>query len=319
MLNSLLLNWLILFIELQMELKNKPLVSVIVNCFNSEEFILECINSVLNQSYSNFEILIIDNQSFDNTAKLIFSFDDNRIKYFSTESFISLGEARNVGLSKVSGQIIGFLDSDDTWDNHKIKDSVNKFDSTVGLVYSDVLYFNEKTNFLLYSKRIAHEGLCYEKLLNDYSLCLSSCFFSAKIILQNNIFFDKNLKVCEDYDFFVKISRVSKLKYIPKKLVNYRVHKNNLTNNNRLLFFEETLSVIEKLSDIKDGLRRRLISQNNFSKAVYYWKINNNKDARKTLKEINFFSFKKIFYSLIFCIPIKYVLMIYKTNSLFED
>ena len=90
MLNSLLLNWLILFIELQMELKNKPLVSVIVNCFNSEEFILECINSVLNQSYSNFEIIIIDNHSFDNTAKLIFSFDDNRIKYFSTESFISL-------------------------------------------------------------------------------------------------------------------------------------------------------------------------------------------------------------------------------------
>ena len=169
---------------------DKPLVSVIVNCFNSEEFILECINSVLNQSYSNFEIIIVDNHSFDNTAKLIFSFNDYRIKYFRTESFISLGEARNVGLSKVSGQIIAFLDSDDTWDNDKIKDSVNNFDSTVGLVYSDVLYFNRKTSFLLYSKRIAYEGLCYEKLLNEIPWITKTNLPPSTLMQKNNITFN---------------------------------------------------------------------------------------------------------------------------------
>ena len=96
-------------------MKNKPLVSVIMNCYNSDTYLGEAIDSVISQTYKNWEIIFWDNQSTDKSAEIVKSYDDERIKYFYAPSFTSLYEARNYAIEKANGEYIAFLDCDDKW------------------------------------------------------------------------------------------------------------------------------------------------------------------------------------------------------------
>ena len=89
-----------------MNIKNQKLVSIIMNCYNSEKYLKQAIDSVLNQSYNSWELIIWDNKSTDNTSLIANSYDDNRIKYFLAENFSPLGEARNMAIKKSTGEII---------------------------------------------------------------------------------------------------------------------------------------------------------------------------------------------------------------------
>ena len=90
-------------------MQTEELVSVIINCRNSEKFLKESINSVVNQTFKNLEIIIVDNHSTDNTKNIIDSYKDKRIKYFYTKSYLSLGAARNVALEKSNGKFMHLL------------------------------------------------------------------------------------------------------------------------------------------------------------------------------------------------------------------
>ena len=166
-------------------MQTKELVSVVINCRNSEEFLKECIDSVVNQSYQNIEIIFVDNQSTDNTSKIIKSYKDSRINYFKTPNFMTLGGARNIGLNHAKGVFISFLDSDDIWDKNKLLYSIPVINNDIEMVYSDVIYFNKTNSFNLYGRRIPYQGDCFEELVEDYNLCLSSCIFTKNIVSKN--------------------------------------------------------------------------------------------------------------------------------------
>ena len=110
----------------------KPLVSVIMNCFNGEKFLNVSIKSVLAQTYKNIELIFWDNLSTDNSAKIINSFKDKRIKYFKASKFTSLYEARNLAIKKAKGEFITFLDTDDWWHKNKIKKQFNLYKKKKG-------------------------------------------------------------------------------------------------------------------------------------------------------------------------------------------
>ena len=131
------------------------LVSVIINCFNSESFLKETLDSVLKQTYENLEIIVWDNKSTDNTESIVKSFKDTRIKYFLSQKHTFLGEARNNAIKRSSGELISFIDSDDIWLPTKLEKQVQLFDQVdVGLVICDTLYFNNKKyNKQLYKKK----------------------------------------------------------------------------------------------------------------------------------------------------------------------
>jgi glycosyltransferase involved in cell wall biosynthesis len=130
-------------------MQNNPLVSIIMNCYNSDEFLKEAIESVLNQTYSNFEIIFWDNQSTDNSAKIVKSYDDNRIKYFYASNFTPLGEARNLAIDKCIGEWIAFLDCDDIWDKNKLQISFLELKNSkenISLIYSKTEIINKDGN-----------------------------------------------------------------------------------------------------------------------------------------------------------------------------
>lgn len=297
--------------------ENEIIFSVIINCYNSEKFIRECVNSVLNQSYQNFEVIIVDNFSTDNTRKEILALSDQRIRYFKTDSFLQLGEARNFGLNLTKGNYIAFLDSDDYWHEDKLRETIKYFKKDIGVVYSNVKYFGDHTSFHLYDKRTPYEGNVYNFLLNDYSLCLSSIIFLKKNIVDNNIKFNSKFNVCEDFDFFVRLAKHTSFKYINKVLTYYRIHENNLTSKKRLLFFYEIEEFYSDLHDLDKKLKKKLLFKNNLNKSIYHWKINDVKNARLTLFKSKGFIFQKLLFAIIFIIPWSIFKFIYQ-KSLFD-
>ena len=125
-------------------MKDNPLVSVIVNCYNGEEFLLDCLNSLKNQTYKNIEIIFWDNKSSDDSLKIFKKVEDIRFKYFLAENHTTLYKARNLAIKKCSGEFISFLDSDDYWMPGKIQKQMEIFmsaNSKVGLVYTNQTIF----------------------------------------------------------------------------------------------------------------------------------------------------------------------------------
>ena len=93
----------------------KPLVSIIVNCFNGEKYLNKALTSILDQSYQNWEIIFWDNKSSDNSKNIFNNFKDKRFKYFYSDNHAPLYQARNDAIKKSTGEIIAFLDTDDWW------------------------------------------------------------------------------------------------------------------------------------------------------------------------------------------------------------
>src|SRR3990167_692982 len=124
----------------------QPLVSVIMPTYNHAQFIGEAIDSVLNQTYKNLELIIIDNYSEDNTEEIVKSFNNQRIKYVKFRNNGVIVASRNVGMKMAKGKYFAFLDSDDLWLPNKLEKQIPLFerDGKVGLVYSDIILFNEK-------------------------------------------------------------------------------------------------------------------------------------------------------------------------------
>jgi glycosyltransferase involved in cell wall biosynthesis len=100
-------------------MNDAPLVSVIMNCYNSDRYLKEAIQSVIDQTYQNWEIVFWDNRSTDQSAIIVTSFNDSRIKYFLADEHTGLGKARNAALAKSTGEYVSFLDCDDIWFSDK--------------------------------------------------------------------------------------------------------------------------------------------------------------------------------------------------------
>ena len=99
----------------------KPFFSVVIPTFNQAIYLEKAVNSVFKQSYKNFEIIIIDNHSTDNTENLVKNFGKNKIKYFKCKNENVIGKSRNIGIYKAEGEWIAFLDSDDTWHEERLQ------------------------------------------------------------------------------------------------------------------------------------------------------------------------------------------------------
>ena len=120
-----------------------PLVSIIVNCFNGEKYLRDALQSVLKQTYTNWELIFWDNQSSDNSKKVFSEFLDDRSKYFISEKHTTLYEARNNAIKQSKGEIIAFLDVDDWWiESKRLEKQIDFFkDETVGLIHSNFYLF----------------------------------------------------------------------------------------------------------------------------------------------------------------------------------
>ena len=272
------------------------LVSVIIPCYNCEKYIEYTLKSVLDQSYQNFELIIVDDGSKDNSALIIKSFTDKRIIYIYQENK-GLPAARNTGIKRAKGMYIAFLDSDDVWEKDKLSTQVfhlNKY---------DIIYCNYNTideyNVLFKQQGRPHYSPIVEKdpfIQGRNVLGSGSGVLMKKKIIDTVGLFNEELRYAEDQEYWTRIAwNGFKFYYVDKKLVNIRVHKQSIqaTAKNDLILKNYTI-VIETFLNFKnlDNKNKGLIYEYYF--LILYSYSKNPKDLIMCFFKVLKFNYKLI-------------------------
>ncbi len=294
------------------------LVSVIINCYNGEQFLKGAIQSVLSQTYSNWELIIWDNQSTDKSKSIVHEYTDVRIKYHYATSHTSLGDARNRAIKISCGKFISFLDCDDWWERDKIEKSLVKFDDPdVGLVYTNGYTFYESTKK---SKLFYHfhqkEGFIFEGLISHYNIMIPSIMVKDEAIRSLDRIFNANYSFIEEMDLFIRLAQSWKVAYVHKPLCFWRAHKNSLTWSKKEQFEVEYLNFIEELVKEYDYLKNTMCYKHFMSKLSYHkflniWKYEN-RISRKILYPYLTTSFRVLGIYVISFFPLKTALKLLK-------
>lgn len=237
---------------------SRPAVSVVINCFNGEAYLREAIQSVYDQTYRNWEIVLFDNGSTDRTPDIARAFDD-RLRYYRSEMTIPLGAARTKALAFVKGEFIAFLDADDIWHKDKLAQQMPLFsDDEVGLVYCDVESFNDAGHRKRWSRRKPFaRGFCFAELLANYFLVMSAVVIRKKALLTEKIWFREDFRMVEEADLFTRLAYRWKLDFVPSTLAYWRVHSESFTWQRYDLLAEETEAVLDNLCRVVPELALR--------------------------------------------------------------
>src|SRR5712692_10966910 len=205
-----------------------PKVSVIIPTHNRAELLRLAITSVLNQTFQDFEIVIIDDASKDHTREVIANFNDARIKVIHNQ--VSKGDAgaRNIGVMNSNCEYIAFLDDDDEWLPEKLKIQICLLDSSpaeVGGVCTGHFIVKRMNGGVLSTYSPENGDLSKKNFITTSSIFLRrECFEMCGL-------FDESMPTSSDYDMWIRISQKFSFKTIEKPLVNYYIHENSLTFN----------------------------------------------------------------------------------------
>ena len=247
------------------------LVSIIMPTYNSELTVVSAIESVLQQSYTNWELLITDDKSTDKTCHIVTELarTDNRIRVFKLDYNSGAGVARNVSIGKARGRYIAFLDSDDTWHNEKLHRHLNFMDAeNIALSYTAYNVYNEM-NIFIRTVRIKPKVSFEDMLKSNYIGC-STAIYDASILGKQYM---PSIRKRQDYGLWISILRTCGSAYgLNEILTNYSQlpgsvssKKFSLIRDQYLFFrkeinlgilgsFKSTLySIIYKISSIKDN------------------------------------------------------------------
>jgi glycosyltransferase involved in cell wall biosynthesis len=217
---------------------NKPLVSILMNCYNGEKYLHEAIESVLAQTYQNWEIIFWDNQSEDRSAEIFKSYIDPRLKYHYAPKHTLLYEARNYALENARGDFIAFLDVDDWWLPDKLKLQIILFDNPdVGFVCSNYFVVNQGKGkcSLAYKKNIPR-GRVLDNLLRDYYVGLLTLMVRRSALLYSTMPFDSRYHIIGDFDLVIRLATTYELGVIQDPLAGYRIHGASLSSSQRLRY-----------------------------------------------------------------------------------
>ena len=237
---------------------NKPLVSIIVNCFNGEKFLEDCLNSILNQTYHNWEVIFWDNHSTDNSKEIFEKFNDKRFKYYLSPKHTFLYEARDLAIKASNGDFIAICDVDDYWSKKKLELLVPLFqDKNVGIVYSNLWILNNKnqTKRIYVNKALPKGNI--DSIIDIRTFITIPTVVIRKVAYFNlKIGFNKKYQIIGDHDFFVRISRKYLFDCVQEPLATYRLHQDNFTKKNRNIEIDE---LEDWLQDVKNFLSKEEI------------------------------------------------------------
>ncbi len=231
-------------------------VSIVTPSYNQGVFIEKTIKSVLNQNYDNYEYIIIDGGSTDQSVEIIKKYD-SYLKYWLTEKDKGQADAINKGWKMADGDILAYLNSDDTLDPFAIQKVVKIFEQNkkVGIIYGDCNLINENDRILgvLYGKQLS-----YNKLLikGQRGIWQPAAFFNADTVKKIG-FLNENWNYCMDYDLILKIAKISPIKYVNTTLANHRIYATT-----------KSLSQAENHWKEKIAVRRQFLK--NIPLSVYY-------------------------------------------------
>lgn len=225
-----------------------PVVSVLIPVYKGEAFITRAIESILSQTYPAVELLIVNDGSPDNSARLIAPYlADHRVRYFEQEN-MGTACARNTALARACGAFIGLCDQDDEWQPHKAYVQVAYLEKhpEVALVHSDVDYIDEDGQPLQHAQNYPApvSGYCFPQMYMSNPIQPVSAMFRREVLDEVGRF-DPSIKYADDYDLWLRIASRYPIGYVDCPLARYRWHAEN-TSYRQVAIRSYTLKVLRK-------------------------------------------------------------------------
>jgi glycosyltransferase involved in cell wall biosynthesis len=261
---------------------SKPKVSVLVPAYNAMEYLPKTISSVIDQTYQDFEIIIVNDGSVDEIETWAKQLSDSRIKLVS-QANQGLASARNTGLANARGEYIAFIDADDLWLSSKLEKQVQVLDSNpdVGVVYSWIALIDEKGSLLGKIRKNYAQGNVWVELTTHNIVECGSVALVRRACFDKVGLFDEDLpfSCSEDWDMWLRIAPDYKFGLVKEPLVYYRCHSTNLSS--RWQAMEESFQIVlEKAFEAApDSLKSYKNRSYGFAKLRVAWKALQNSDG----------------------------------------
>lgn len=233
-----------------------PLVSVIMNVRNGAAFLREALDSVIAQSFDDWELIVWDDCSADNSADIVRDYHDPRIQYFLSPQDTSLGKARDHAIRQATGPWLAFLDQDDVWLPYKLEEQLALAEDGVGIIYGRTVMFRAKGTIGDYD--YAHEftplpeGDIFTQLFAD------GCFIamSSAVLLRSGVEevggIPDTIEVVPDYHLYIALARRYRARAVQEVICLYRIHAGSLTRSNCPKLHAEPLLLIDQWKDYLD-------------------------------------------------------------------
>ena len=224
------------------------LISVVMSVYNGEEFLRESINSILTQTYKNFEFIIINDGSTDNTRSILDSISDSRVKVIHLNENKGVAIARNTGVDMSKGSWIAVQDADDISFPTRLEEQVNYIITHPEIVavgsHIECVEGKEKTsNYVTHGIENFHNSFqTSEQLKNERfrscPLAHGSTAFSKEAFLKAGRY-DPQYRILQDYDLWMRMFQLGSIEIVPKQLYQYRVISNSLSHTDQIAFCNE--------------------------------------------------------------------------------
>ncbi|NET06155.1 MAG: glycosyltransferase [Merismopedia sp. SIO2A8] len=223
-----------------------PTISVIIPAYNASKTILETIQSIQAQTFSDFELIVINDGSTDGTLDLLSQITDPRLKVFSYDNG-GLPVARNRGIIQSSGEFISFIDADDLWKPDKLELQLEalKQHPEAGVAYSWTAFINEKSEFLYAWEPLFFDGDVYSQLLVRNFISSGSNILVRRELIESVGEFDPSLKSVEDWDYYLRLAARCPFVLVPKYQILYRRSSQSMTSKVEVME-KANLIVIER-------------------------------------------------------------------------
>lgn len=228
------------------------MVSVIIPTYNRAGYLKEALISILNQTYNNLEIIVIDDDSNDNTSEIVLKLNSEKIFYFKQNKIGIIGKLRNIGIQKSKYDIIAFCDDDDIWEPEKLEKQMKCIDK-YDLICSNAKVINSNGEQIENKKLILNEK---SKELDLYSLLLGNIVITSTVILKKDKLYktglfdeDEKYYCSEDYDLWLRYAASNKVFYMNDDLILYREHLSNSNNYyHRKKMLKNVLAILDSYS-----------------------------------------------------------------------
>lgn len=236
-----------------------PLISIIIPTYNHANFLNRCLNSIAAQTYANWEAIVIDNFSVDETSSVIEKFSNYNINYFKLKNNGIIAVSRNYGILKSKGSLIAFLDSDDWWVPEKLDQSVKHINNGYDLIYHSLTRVINNKNHSVFKSRKLYNPVFLDLILNGNTIINSSVVIKKTVLLESGVL-DENKEIiaAEDYDLWIRVSLITdKFYMIPENLGFYWYGGNNISKKTN--YGDKFRYIIKK--------HKKIISNKNLTKA----------------------------------------------------
>ena len=271
-----------------MNTETLPLISIVIPTYNHANFIAKALKSVINQTYKNWEIIIIDNQSVDETYEIINKFHDPRIKYFKISNNGVIAKSRNLGIKVSKGEWIAFLDSDDWWTEDKLEICLGKINKKIDFIYHSYEVVNKSKSFL--KKKLIKGRQLKKPVLNDLlisTIIKGNPICNSSVIIRKNILFkigglneNKSLVGSDDYNTWLRVANITDgFLYVKKRLCYYLVHEFNTSKKDMSL--PQRLAVEDFLYLFNNQQKINLEAKLRYISGSYNYLNKNHSQAKK--------------------------------------